>query len=195
MKEWELTEDGLLEEGKLYKLNVRERRNELELDSHIPNEGDVLEKDGHRCRDESVEERILKVSETREREERSEDASKDKAHPFPILISRTIFGLVWNFWSRGVTSDRSVGVKLIFQSMRTTSSGVLGKVRTESIRGAEGYEGRVQRRDDPLEWECERSPLLPRVKVVILIDSRKLGVLVERTWSTEATIVAERTGS
>jgi hypothetical protein len=70
-------------------------------------------------------------------------------------------------------SDMSVGVKLILQSISTTSSGVLGNVRTESIRGA----------------------LLPSVKVVILIDSRNAGVEVESTWSTEATIVAERTGS
>lgn len=67
----------------------------------------------------------------------------------------------------------SFGVKEIFHSMITMSSSVSGNVRTWSMCGG----------------------FVPSVNVVMRIEFKKAGVETERTWSTEATIVAERTGS
>jgi hypothetical protein len=55
--------------------------------------------------------------------------------------------------------------------MTTTSFSVSGWDLIKSIRGA----------------------LDPRVKVDILIDSKKVGVEATKIWSTEATMVAEKT--
>lgn len=64
-------------------------------------------------------------------------------------------------------------MKEMAQSIMTTSSSVFGKVLTLSILGA----------------------FVPKVKVVRRMESKNAGQLVLRTWSTEATTVAERTGS
>jgi len=61
---------------------VRERRDELEFDSHVSDERDIFEKDGHGSRDEPWERTKLKVSEMSK--ERSEDASRENV-PFPNL--------------------------------------------------------------------------------------------------------------
>lgn len=95
------------------------------------------------------------------------------AKDLPTRTDKTILGLTFCAICCWVNSEVSLGVKEIAQSIITTSSSVFGNVLTLSILGA----------------------FVPKVKVVRRIESKNAGQLVLRTWSTEETTVAERTGS
>ena len=89
-------------------------------------------------------------------------------NPLPNLILSTTFGFTFDLACLGVKSSRSFGVNERAHSMMTSSSGVIGYVRMESIRGA----------------------LLPRVNVVSRMDSTGPKAADFKASSTEATTVA-----
>ena len=93
-------------------------------------------------------------------------------NPLPSLILKTTLGLTLLLACLGVKSSRSFGVNDKAHSMMTSSSGVIGYVRMESIRGA----------------------LLPSVKVVSFMDSTGPKAAAFKASSTEATTVAVRSG-